>query len=225
MRRLPLALLVAALAAPAASGQPAGQDSVARRPAFEVPLTGDFAPPQTSAVRAYLYSVAATAIPIAAGVLLLRASDPSETPGGFSPGDAGIVLVYAGAWFGPNAGNLSLGAGADARRSFMVAGGGFLAGVVLAGAGVGVAGVCVLDDLSRGRLGDDDCLAGPVATGLIVMGAAVAVVGTVAGTGYALATVPANAARARRYRQAYPDVTVAPGWRAGRPALSVRVGL
>ena len=60
--------------------------------------------------------------------------------------------------------------------------------------------------------------------GLLVTGAALAALGTVAGAAYGLATIPRSAARAQRYRQAYP-VSVAPGWRSGRPALSVRVGL
>ncbi len=227
MRRLSLAavLVLAALAAPAASGQPAALDSVPPRPSFSVPVTGDFAPPQTSAARAYLYSAAATAVPVAAGVLLLQASGPSGTAGQVTPGDVGIVLVIAGAWLGPAAGNLSLGAGADVRRGAVLTAGGFLTGAVLAGGAVAVAGVCVVGDLAQGRLGGEGCTLGPLAAGLLIAGGVAAAVGTVAGTAYNMGTIPRNAARAQRYRRAYSRVSVTPRWRSGEPALSVRVGL
>lgn len=227
MRRSLLAavLVLAALAAPAGSGQPVATDSIAHRPAFSVPVTGDFAPPQTSAVRAYLYSAAATAVPVAAGVLLLQAGGPSDTPGQATPGDLGIVLVIAGAAFGPAVGNLSLGAGTDVRRGVALVAGGFAGGVVLAGGGVAIAGFCIAGDLASGQLGSADCAAEPLAVALLVAGVAVAAVGAVAGTAYSLATVPRNASRARTYRRAHPRVAVAPGWRAGAPALGIRVGL
>lgn len=219
---LSVAVLLA-LAAPALGQAPV--DSVPPRPAFSVPVTGDFQPPQTSALRAYAYSVAATAVPIAAGALLLRVSEPADTAGEVTPGDVGIMLVFAGVMAGPTAGNLSLGAGADARRGVFMSGGGFVAGVALAGGGVAVAGFCLAGDLVRGELGSGDCVAGPLAVVLLVGGAAAAAAGTLAGTVYHFVTIPRNAARARRYRQVHPRVAVAPGWRSGGPSVSVRVGL
>ena len=221
MRLLPIAL--ATLAALAASGQPVAADSVAARPAFAVPVTGDFEPPQTSAALAYAYSALATAAPVAAGLALDSAFGPDPESGSNRP--AAVVLVLGGAWFGPLAGNLSLGAGADARRAFLLSGGGFVAGVAIAGAGVAITGVCVVGDLADGVLGSGDCAVGPAATALFVVAAATAALGTAAGAAYSLATVPANAERARRYRQVHSSVSAAPGWRAGGPALAVRVGL
>ena len=220
----PSLLTAVLLAAATASAQPVLPDSVARRPPFSVPVTGDFAPPQTSAAVAYLSSVAATAGPIVAGIALndVLGADPetgSERP-------AVVTLVLAGAWVGPHVGNLTLGAGGDARRGFALTAGGFLSGVALAGVAVVIAGTCALDDIRGGEIGSGDtCADGPVVVGLLVTGAALAAAGTVAGTAYALVTIPRNADRAQRYRRAYPRVSVAPSWGAGGPAASVRVGL
>ena len=219
------ALLAVLLATAAASAQPASRDSVPRLPAFSVPVTGDFAPPQTSAARAYLYSAAATAVPIAVGALLLRTGEPSGEPGGVSLDDVGFVVALSGVWFGPLAGNLSLGAGEDARRAFLYSGAGFLGGVVLAGVATAIAGGCVVSDLARRQTLSSECVDHPVVVGLVVTGAAVAAAGALGGAGYALGTVPRNAARARLYREAHPRLSAAPGWRSGGPALTLRVDL
>ena len=224
MARL-LALVSTLLIAAASAAQPVAVDSVARRPAFGVPLTGDFEPPQTSAALAYLYSAAATAIPLAAGAVLLQISEPSGTAGQVSPGDIGMYLVIAGVWAGPAAGNLSLGAGGDVRRGAVYTVGGFLSGVVLAGGAVLIGGVCLAGDLAQGQIGSGDCAAGPLVAVLLVSAAALTAAGTLAGAGHHLATIPRNAALAQRYRQSHPRVALAPGWRSGGPALSLRVGL
>ena len=129
-------------------------------------------PPQTSAPVAYLYAAVATALPVAAGVLLLQSDGPSGTAGRVSAGDIGVTLVIAGAWFGPLAGNLSLGAGRDARAGVLLTATGFVSGVVLAGAGVAVGGTCVVADLARNEVGSADCPAGTLSTALLVGGLA-----------------------------------------------------
>ncbi len=218
-----LALAATLLIAAASSAQPVALDSVARRPAFGVPLSGDFEPAQTSAALAYVAAAASTAGPIALGIVLDDVLGASPETGGERP--TVITLVLAGAWFGPHVGNLTLGAGQDVRRGFALTAGGFLSGVVLAGGAVLVGGVCLVGDIAQGEIGSGDCAAGPLVTVLLVSAAVLTAAGTLAGTAYGLATIPRNAARAQRYRQSYPRVAVAPGWRSGGPALSVRVGL
>ena len=212
-----LLLALAALAAPAASGQPVAVDSLPRRPPFHVPITQDFAPPQTSAARAYLYSAVATGGPILVGVLLNEVAPPSEDG---AVGQVAVALVLTGAMIGPMAGNLSLGAASDVRRALVPKSIGAVGGAVLFLAGAGAGLLCITDALATGG----ECDGGAV-TALWVTAGVVMAGGLVVGAAMDLATIPANAARARRYRQAHPRVTVAPGWRAGAPALGVRAWL
>ena len=224
MRRLWLVALVSlsARAVPAASGQPVVVDSLARLPTFNVPITEDFAPPHASAARAYLYSAVATGGLVAAGLLVEEAlgDSPPESDGSLRDG-IGPALVIFGVLMGPSVGNLSLGAVEDARRAFVPKAVGLGVGAGLGAAGLTTALVCTLSSFDTGDTGG----CGTVVIALFVSGAAAATVGVGIGTVRDLSTIPANAERARRYRQAHPHVTVAPGWRSGGPALSVRVGL
>ena len=206
-RVVPLALVLAASAAHAQ--EPA--DSLQRLPPFSIPIREDFEPPQTSAGRAYLYSAAATGGTVALGYLLYMALPESDlTESSFSANYVGVVVMGLGVVAGPAVGNLSLGAVDDVKRAQAISAAGFLSGAVLVTVSLGAAA------------GGDP---GTVSEGLFVAGVALAGAGYVGGVAYTLATIPRNAARAQRYRQSYPRVAVAPGWRSGGPALSVRVGL
>lgn len=201
MRPLALLVVLAGLAAPVASGQVAAADSVAVLPPFRIPIKGDFAPPQTSALRAYAYSAGVAGGTVALGYLLHRAPEGGSMATSSTAQAVGAFLMVIGAGFGSSAGNVSLGAMDDVTRAAYIR----MVGVF--GGTVGIVGL----------------LAG--SGEVFVVGTAVMGAGLVGGVAYDLATIPGNAARARRYRQAYPRVSIAPGWRAGAPALGVRVGL
>lgn len=201
-----LLLALAVLAAPTASGQPTAdgvsRDRVAVLPPFRLPHRGDFAPPQTSALRAYAYSAGVTAGTVALGYVLYRVlptRDPTEAS--FSPSYAGELVMIVGAVYGTAAGNVSLGAAGDVTRATYIRGVGLLGGV----------GALVFGLSGSGEV---------FTLGYLVMGA-----GLAGGIVYDLATIPRNAARARHYRRAHPRVAVAPGWQSGGPALGLRVGL
>ena len=225
MPRLPLvalSVLIAAMSVPVASSQPVAPDSVARRPDFSVPLPGDFAPPQTSAARAYTYALLATGATVGAGVLLIEALGEPPVEGTNLLYDAGPVIIIAGAAIGPSVANLSLGAAQDVGRALTIKMVGLGTGIALGGTGLLIGAGCVVSELNGG--GDAE-RCGPAVTALLTGGIAAAAAGMVIGTGYDLATVPGNAARARQYRAAYPRVALAPGWRAGSPTAVLRVGL
>ena len=215
----PLALALVLVAVPA-SGQPASTDSVAVLPPFRVPITEDFAPPHTSAARAYLYSALATGGAVAVGLALEAAlgDSPPESDGSLRDG-AGPGLVLIGVMLGPSVGNLSLGAAGDARRAFVPKTIGLMAGGALVLMGLGSEFLCVADQLATGEGCRGNYTVFLTVAGVVTAG------GIVVGTVIDLTTIPANAARAQRYRRAHPRVSVAPGWRAGAPALGVRVGL
>ena len=222
MRLRPSLLALVALAAPVASGQPVGAppaapDSVARLPAFSVPVVRDFEPPHTSAARAFAYSTAGTVGPILLGLLANRAFPPDDEDGPLSM--LGTGLIVAGVMAGPPLGNLSLGAVESVRQAGRpkVIGVAVGSGIILVG--VAATAGCALEGAgARGA-----CVADPLA--LLTAGGAVVATGMAVGSVIDLATIPANAARARRYRQVHSSVSAAPGWRAGGPALAVRVGL
>ena len=222
MRFHPCLAVLAALAAPVASGQPVGTlpaapDSVVRLPPFSVPIVRDFEPPHTSAVRAFAYSVVGTVGPVVLGLLANPAfpSTPEDDPLAM----LGTGLIVAGVMIGPPLGNLSLGA----VESVEQAGKPKVIGVTV-GTGIVLVGVvatvgCALE----GAGAQGACVGDPLA--LLTAGGAVVATGMAVGSVVDFATIPRNAERARRYRQAHPRVSAAPGWRAGRPALAVRVGL
>ena len=202
-----LALLLALAAGHAASGQPLAP------PAPDLPPP-TLRPSHSSAGRAYLYSAAATAGTVGLGLLLVEVLPKGDpTRDSFTPQDLAWVVVAAGAIGGPSVGNLTLGAGDDVGRAYTVKAIGVAGGGGLVLLGVVSALSCVADGPPCGA-----------AEGLLVAGAVVTGAGLVAGTAYDLATIPRNAARARRSRQS-PPVSVAPGWRGGGPALALRVGL
>ncbi len=217
-----LSFAAALLLVPVALAQSAAPDSVARRPDFSVPLPGDFAPPQTSAARAYTYALLATGATVGAGVLLIEAlgEPPLESTSGLY--DVGPVVVLVGAVVGPSVANLSLGAAQDVGRALTIKMVGLGTGTVLGGTGLLIGAGCVVSEL--GGVGDAE-RCGPAVTALLIGAIAATATGLVVGTGYDLATVPGNAARARRYRAAYPRVVLSPGWRAGTPTAVLRVGL
>ena len=176
----------------------------------------DFEPLQTSAARAYLYSVAATGGLVAVGLLADAAAGGSGVgPLGDPEYDDTRLIVAVSLLVGPSVGNLTLGAGADVGRAFAVKGAGVVAAGGLLLVGLGTTLACV----------GADCDAG---SGLVTAAAVVAVAGFAAGTAYDLVTIPGNAARARRHvRGRGGRVSLAPGYaaRAGAPTLTLRARL
>lgn len=183
-----------------AGGQPVARDSLPRLPEFRTPITEDFAPRHASAARAYLYSAAATGGLVVLGLLVEDAVSGVEDLEGI-----GIGLAVTGVIFGPSAGNVSLGAVGDFQRALVVSVG-IGSGLVLGSLGfVSILG-CVAN-------ADGQCDA---AGFLFVSAVAVAATGVAIGALMVLTSIPATAARARRYRQQHPRVAVAPGGREGR---------
>ena len=211
------------LASAAAAQTP--PDSLRALPPYSRTVRGDFRPPQTSALRAFAYSAAATGGMVAVGTLaILAAPSDVESDAGNAVTGIGAGVIFSGLLFGPAVGNLSLGAGADIERSVrlklrvLTVGG----AVVLTGVGAGL--TCILDAGPA-----SDCGVLPAATVLVVGGAGVMAAGVVAGAVYDLATIPGNARWARRARANGNRVPVAvwPGYdaRGGGPVLAVRVDL
>lgn len=222
MSRLSVVVVLAVLAGSVASGQPAVlADSIARRPPLRPFINEDAQPLQTSAVRAYVYSAAATGGLVLVGILVDAASDASSVSDGSVLDGIGPALIVSGVMMGPSVGNMTLGAVGDVKRAARFKMIGVGAGMGLAAVGLGTGIGCVLSNLGGG--GPDTC--GSLTLGLFVSAAVVASAGAVVGGAYDLATIPRNAERARQYRQAYPRVSVVPGWSRGAPALAVRVGL
>ena len=192
-------------------------DSVARLPPFSVPIVRDFEPPHTSATRAFAYSTAGTVGPIVLGLLANRAFPPGNEDDPLSM--LGTGLIVAGVMVGRPLGNLSLGAVESVRQAGKPKVIGVTIGSSIILVGVVATAGCALEGAgARGA-----CIGDPLI--LLTAGGAVVATGMALGSLMDLATIPRNAERARRYRQAHPRVSAAPGWRAGRPALAVRVGL
>ncbi len=219
-------LVALLLLAPALAAAQAPRDSLRALPPFSVPMDGDFQPPQTSAVRAYLYSAAATGTLVGAGYLIDRyvaaTLDPATSDSYLL--DAGGVLMAAGVLIGPSAGNLSLGAGTTVTRGLVPKLAGVLAGGTLVLVSLASAVPCTLSA--------PDCASGDAAGAGFAAAGAVLAIGLAVGTVYDLATIPGNARWARRARSngnrapARP-VALVPGYDARRdaPTLTLRVGI
>lgn len=222
------ALLAALLLAPALAAAQA-PDSLRLLPAFGIPVTGDFRPPQTSAARAYLYSATATGALVGVGYLLYEHGpqpDPTLASTAYVR-EAGGLLMILGVMAGPMAGNLSLGAGRDAGHGVRFKAAGAIGGSVLLGVALVSAGVCLGSGAQSGT-----CPLEPVAVGAfygipVVIGAGLAV-----GAVYDLATIPANARWARQARATgnrvparEVRVQIAPGYdpRFDAPMGTVRI--
>ena len=207
MRTLFLFLLVSPAAAQVPAARPPSP------PADSAAV--DFEPLQTSAARAYLYSVAATGGLVAAGLLADAVAGEGGVASVEDPEyDNTRLIVAVSLLVGPSVGNLTLGAGADVGRAFAIKGAGVVVGGGLLLVGLGTTLACVSDDVGCGRLSG-------AAT-------AVAAAGFVVGTVYDLATIPGNAARAQRHvRGRGGRVSLAPGYavRARTPTLGLNVRL
>lgn len=207
-----LAVLLVAAAYPAAAQ--VRPDSLRLLPAFSVPVRGDFRPPHTSAVRAYLYSAGATDALVGVGYVAYRIGRQGDPTGPYQF-DVSGVLMAVGAIGGPLVGNLSLGAGDAARRSATIKGVGVALGAGLVAVGIASTLTCI----------GSGCSENPLAVGLVSTGTVVAA-GTVAiGTIYDLATIPANACWAREARargNRVPVVAPTVGVRRGAPVLGLR---
>lgn len=217
-------LLAAVLFLPlAAAAQPA--DSLLALPRFRIPVTSDFAPLQTSAARATLYSVSGTGVPVLAGTAILLAAPPTRPEGGLSPsGIVGATLVMVGLVAGPPLGNLSLGAGRSVHDGTSIA----LLGVVVGSSTMGVGvGTLLLTTVT----GSDGPLP-TVGAALVIVGGSVCAGGFIAAGVYHFATIPRNArwaqrARANGNRVPQVRVSVAPGYdpRFDAPMATLRVTL
>ncbi len=190
-------------------------------------VTGNFAPPQTSAARAFLYSGVTTGALVGAGTLLIVTQQTfNEDDLLTTSGQIATVLIAAGVFVGPALGNMSLGAGATVDRGLGISLTGMKVGSALIVAGAGV----LLLDLGTGP---ETHLAVP-ALALLGGGLGVAAGGFVVAAVYNLATIPANARWAQRARAngnrvpaGAPRVSVTPGvdLRHEAPMLTLRVGL
>ena len=177
-------------------------------------------PLQTSALRAYAYSVGIPLASVAGGYALyslLPENGPDESAG--RQGEAvAYAIMIAGGFTGSLVGNFTLGARDDLRTSLTVR-----TVAIVGGGGLMLTGgmLCVLSTFGGGQ----ECSSGPLA--LVFVGLATFVGGTAGAIAYDLATIPANAREARerveaRQRQA---LQVGLGAHDGVPVVALRLGL
>lgn len=221
-------LALAAVLALATVSAAAQTEPMQALPPFNIRAEGNFRPPQTSAVRATFYAVAATGALVAVGYVVDRAVagaiDPTTSD---SPAlEIGHLIMAFGVIGGPMAGNLSLGAGEALGRSAGIKATGITAGGFVIVIGLGASLGCVFSA---------DCLVlDDIALGLIYGGAGIMAAGVAVGAVVDFVTIPASARWAQRVRAngnrepaEAPRVSVTPGYdvRRGAPMLALRVGL